>query len=69
MSVGIIFAIATIFLFGSWAVPTRTLEVDPKVKAFWLTVGHFLLSGIIFIFAFQSIPARDITSSLIAGIL
>lgn len=69
MSLGVFFAIATILLFGSWTVPTRALEIDPKIKAFYLTVGHFLLSSIVFIFVFRSIPGKDIISSLIAGAL
>ena len=69
MSLGIIFAFLTILLFGSWAVPTKTLEIDPKIKAFWLTIGHFLLSSVIFVFAFQLIPVKEVITSLIAGIL
>jgi glucose uptake protein len=67
--VGIIFAILTILLFGSWAVPTKTLKIDPRVLAFWLTVGHFLLSVIIFGFVAQRIPYNELIGPLIAGIL
>ena len=69
MNLGILFALLTILLFGSWAVPTATLKIHPTVKAFWLVVGHLLLSGIVFLFFFQSIPIQEAIPAFIAGIL
>ena len=68
MNVGIIFAGLTILLFGSWPVPTKTLNIEPKTKAFWLTFGHLLLSTIVFIFVLQPIPFKDFVGPFIAGI-
>jgi glucose uptake protein len=68
MNPGIIFAILTIFLFGSWAVPTKTLKIDPQVQAFWLTVGHFLLSVVIFLFFIQPLSLAQSFGPLIAGV-
>jgi len=69
MSLGIIFAILTIVFFGSWAVPTKTLKIEPKAQAFWLTLGHLLLSTIIFVFVLQPIPFKDFIGPYIAGAL
>lgn len=68
MSLGYFFAILTIFLFGSWAVPTKTLKIDPRVQAFWLTVGHFLLSAAIFLFFIQQLSLDRSIGPLVAGI-
>lgn len=70
MNPGLIFAALTILLFGSWAVPTKTLKIEPKVQAFWLTVGHFIVS--IFIFATLSREVSKLQNYIgpfIAGIL
>jgi glucose uptake protein len=69
MSLGYIYAFITIILFGSWAVPTRTLKISPLTQAFWLTVGHLLLSLVIFLFTFHTIPPSEFILSFIAGIL
>lgn len=69
MSQGYIFAILTIFLFGSWAVPTKTLKIDPRVQAFWLTVGHCALSIIIFLLNFSKISFNQSILPFAAGIL
>ena len=69
METGIFFAILTILFFGSWAVPTKTLKIKPEVQAFWLTVGHFILSGIVFIFVAQPLKLNEATPSFIAGFL
>ncbi len=69
MNQGIFFAALTIFFFGSWAVPTKTLKIDPQVQAFWLTIGHFLLSSVIFIFFARPLSLNDIVAPFIAGIL
>lgn len=69
MNLGIIFATLTILFFGSWAVPTKTLKIEPKAQAFWLTTGHLLLSSIIFIFVVQPIHFKDFIGPFIAGIL
>ena len=69
MNPGLIFAALTILLFGSWAVPTKTLKIDPKVQAFWLTVGHFLLSLTIFIFLIQPLNLKQAVGPFVAGIL
>jgi len=69
MNLGYIFAILTILFFGSWAVPTKTLKIDSKVQAFWLTIGHFLLSLIVFAFFAQIISLKDAFAPFIAGVL
>lgn len=69
MNLGIFFAGLTILFFGSWPVPTKTLKIEPKVQAFWLTTGHLLLSSIVFIFVAQPIPVKDFVGPFIAGIL
>jgi glucose uptake protein GlcU len=69
MNLGIIFALCTILLFGSWAVPTTTLNIHPTVKAFWLVVGHLLLSSVIFLFYFQTTPFSEIIPAFFAGVL
>ncbi|OGD93149.1 hypothetical protein A3C33_00415 [Candidatus Curtissbacteria bacterium RIFCSPHIGHO2_02_FULL_42_58] len=69
MNQGIIFAFLTILLFGSWAVPTKTLKIDPQVQAFWLTIGHFLLSAVIFIFFAAPLTLNQSILPLSAGIL
>ena len=69
MEVGLLFAVATIFFFGSWAVPTTRIKASPNVQAFWLTVGHFLLSVAIFIFSSQTLGTTDIIYPFIAGVL
>lgn len=70
MGPGIIYTILTILFFGSWAVPTKTLKIDPKIQAFWLTVGHFLLTVIIFlVFARQLINIDQFFWPFVAGIL
>lgn len=66
---GYIFAALTILLFGSWAVPTKTLKIDPKVQAFWLTAGHFALSVFIFIFVSQPFTISEAILPFIAGVL
>ena len=69
MNIGIIFAALTILFFGSWAVPTKTLKEHPEVQAFWLTIGHFLLSVSIFLFVAQPIPFGELVPPFIAGVL
>jgi glucose uptake protein len=69
VNLGYIFAFLTILLFGSWAVPTKTLKINPIAQAFWLTVGHFLLSSIIFLFVFQTIPLKQFLPPFLAGII
>ena len=69
MNIGLIFALITILLFGSWAVPTKTLKIDPKIQAFWLTVGHFILSTIVFLFFLQPFTFTQFIYPLIAGAL
>jgi glucose uptake protein len=69
MSIGYIFALVTIILFGSWAVATKTLKISPLAQAFWLTVGHLLLSLVIFLFTFQIIPPSEFIMPFIAGVL
>jgi glucose uptake protein GlcU len=69
MSLGYIFAIITIILFGSWVLATKTLKISPLTQAFWLTVGHLLLSLVIFLFTFQTIPLFEFILSFIAGVL
>jgi glucose uptake protein GlcU len=69
MNQGIFFAILTVLLFGSWAVPTKTLKIPPKVQAFWLTVGHFLLSVFIFAFVIQSASINQLVGPFLAGAL
>ena len=70
MEKGLIFAILTILLFGSWAVPTKTLKIEPKIQAFFLTVG-MLTTGIIIFLATgrQSAPFTLLLWPLIAGVL
>jgi glucose uptake protein GlcU len=69
IEVGYFFALATILLFGSWAVPTKTLKIHPLVLAFWLTVGHFLLSLILYIFNPQGITFEQSAMPFVAGVL
>lgn len=69
MNPGLIFAALTILLFGSWAVPTKTLKIDPFVQAFWLTVGHLLLTVVVFIFFIQEITPAESIGPFIAGVL
>jgi glucose uptake protein len=69
MSLGLFFAALTIFLFGSWAVPTKTLQIEPKVQAFWLTVGHLLFAVVVFIATSSPLPASATLWPLIAGII
>jgi len=68
MIYGFVYAIATILLFGSWAVPAAKINVDPKVKAFWLTVGHLFLSGVVFLFTIQPITSSEFIGPFIAGL-
>lgn len=49
MLTGFLFALATIFLFGSWPVPTHAVGASPATKAFWLTTGHFILDTLVFL--------------------
>lgn len=69
MNTGVIFAILTILFFGSWPVPTKTLKIDPRIQAFWLTVGHFLLSLVIFLFVAEPISLAETIGPFIAGVL
>lgn len=69
MNTGLIFALITILLFGSWAVPTKTLKIEPKVQAFWLTIGHLILSSIVFLFFLQPFRFTQFFYPLIAGAL
>ena len=70
MNLGIIFALLTILLYGSWAVPTKTLKINPKVQAFWLTLGHLIVSAIIFILLSNMMPSlNNSIAPLIAGAL
>lgn len=57
-------------LYGSWAVPTKTVNVDPRVQAFWLTIGHFIVSTAIFLALSRQIPSiQDAIAPFIAGII
>lgn len=70
MNLGFIFAALTILFFGSWAVPTKTLKQDPYIMAFWLTVGHFILSVLIFLLlAGKGLRSDILVAPFIAGIL
>jgi glucose uptake protein GlcU len=62
-------AFMTNLLLGSWAVPTKTLKVEPGTNAFWLTFGHFLLSLLLFSFVLQPIPLQDFLLFFLAGVL
>lgn len=64
---GIMLAIITIFLFGSWAVPSTSLKIDPKIKTFWLTIGHFTLSALVYLFFFQSFFFSQFAFPFVAG--
>lgn len=69
MDIGILWAFLTILLFGSWAVPAKTLDIPPRVLAFWLTIGHFALSGVIYLAYGQSLAAGDIPVPFLMGIV
>lgn len=69
MDIGYIFAVLTILCFGSWAVPTKTLKIESTALAFWLTVGHLLLSILVFLFVSQSISLNDFIGPFMAGVL
>ena len=68
MNPGIIFAVFTILLFGSWAVPTKGLRIDPKVQAFWLTVGHFFLSLLVYLLLFRPVSVGVFFVPFVAGV-
>lgn len=68
MNIGVIFALLTILLFGSWAVPTKTLKLGSTAQAFWLTVGHLLVSVIVFIFVAQKITIVNSIGPFSAGV-
>ena len=70
MNQGIIFAILTIFLYGSWAVPTKTLKIDPKVMAFFLTLGHLIIGIIIFSTSGRQVSSiQNLVWPFVAGLL
>lgn len=69
MNQGIIIALFTALLYGSWAVPIKTLKIEPKTQAFWLTLGHLLVAVIIFIFVKESLSFKNIIGPIFAGVL
>lgn len=69
LGMGILYATLTIILFGSWAVPTKTLGVPPRVLALWLTVGHFTLSLIVYLAYGQSISVGEAWLPLLMGVV
>lgn len=69
MDIGYIFAALTVLCFGSWAVPTKTLRINPLTQSFWLTFGHLLLSCLIFMFVLQKISFGDSVGPFISGVL
>ena len=70
MNPGLVFALLTIVLFGSWAVPTKTLKIEPKILSFFLTLG-VLVIGIFIFFStgMQLAPIENLLGPIIAGIL
>lgn len=70
MNIGYLYAIVTILLFGSWPVPTKTLKIDPRVQAFFLTLGMVATGIVIFIISgMQSAPLALQVLPFFAGIL
>ena len=69
MNLGLLFAGLTIVLFGSWAVPTKTLKIEPIVQAFWLTVGHLLCALVGLVASQNPLPASAVFLPLVAGVL
>lgn len=70
MNPGYIFAALTILLYGSWAVPTKTLKIDPKILAFFLTLGSLAVGIVIFITTgMQVAPIQDLIWPFAAGML
>ena len=69
MSLGLFFAALTILLFGSWAVPVKTLQIEPEIQTFWLTVGHLFFAIAIFFMRGSKIPVSATLSPLVAGII
>lgn len=69
MSFGLLFAALTILLFGSWAVPIKTLQIEPKVQAFWLTVGHLFFAVVVFLASSSPLPTSATLWPLVAGII
>lgn len=70
MNPGLIFAALTILLFGSWAVPTKTLKIDPKVLAFFLTLGVLVIGIIIFLATGRHLAGiESLIGPFIAGML
>ncbi|MFH0937473.1 MAG: GRP family sugar transporter [Candidatus Daviesbacteria bacterium] len=69
MNPGYLFALITILIFGSWAVPTKTLGQNPLVKTFWLTLGHLIVALAIFIFLLKDLQFQGLIYPFLAGIL
>lgn len=69
MNIGIAFALITALLYGSWAVPAKTLKVDAKVMAFWLTVGHLLIAFIVFLFSPSLLSINNSTGPFFGGLM
>lgn len=69
METGVIVALTTAFLYGSWAVPVKTLKVEAKVQAFWLTFGHLLIALVIFAFVPILPTFSDLVGPFIGGIM
>lgn len=69
MNEGVIIALFTALLYGSWAVPTKTLKVDPKTQAFWLTIGHLLIALVIFPFVKEPLTVKEVLGPILAGII
>lgn len=70
MNIGYFYALLTILLFGSWAVPTKTLKIEPKVLAFFLTIGMLITGVGIFIATGRQVaPINLLALPFAAGIL
>lgn len=69
MNQGVAFALLTAILYGSWAVPVKTLKIDPKAQAFWLTIGHLIAAFIIFLFVTQPLPPNELIGPVFGGIV
>lgn len=70
MNIGIVYAVLTAFLYGSWAVPTKTIKIEPNVQAFFLTLGMLITGVVIFLATGRQLaPVHLLTLPFIAGIL
>lgn len=69
MQAGLFFAALTSLLFGSWAVPVKTLQIESKAQTFWLTVGHLAFAATIFVLKGSPLPLSATISPFVAGII